>query len=288
LALVGLAAVPAAAQVVVVADAGAEMRLVECSATDGSAVPLDGSASTVNGVMASIVPDTTFLWQADGAEFDDETGVTTTGYFLPGTTLLTLTVTHTDLAGVEHVGTTTVEVTIEDTTEPTLTVLSDPMVLWPPNHKLWEVELDLMVMDNCDPNPVVTLTDIRSSEPDNDTGDGNTVDDIQEADVGGDDRMFLLRAERKGNGSGRIYAATYNATDASGNSTDAQVQILVPHDKGDLKAAKASAKAAKLAAKVAEKAAKLSSKDAAKLARDAAKAAKKAAKAAAKAARKGS
>ncbi|MBW2373450.1 MAG: hypothetical protein JRF70_13040, partial [Deltaproteobacteria bacterium] len=57
LALVGLAAVPAAAQVVVVADAG-EVPPLECSATDGSPVTLDGTASTVDGGMASIDPDT--------------------------------------------------------------------------------------------------------------------------------------------------------------------------------------------------------------------------------------
>jgi hypothetical protein len=288
LALAGLGAAPAAAQVVVVAEAG-EVPPLECSATDGTPVTLDGTASTVDGVMASIDPNTTFLWEAPGIVFDDETGVTPNADFPLGTTVVTLTVTHTDpTTFVETSHQDTVDVAIGDTTPPTLTVLSDPMVLWPPNHKLWEVELDLMVMDNCDPDPLVTLTSIQSNEPDNSTGDGNTVDDIQEADLGTDDRLFLLRAERKGNGSGRTYAATYNVVDASGNTSNGQVLVMVPHDKGDLKAAKASAKAAKKAAKAAEKAAKQSSKDAAKLAKQAAKAAKKAAKAAAKAARKGS
>ena len=34
---------------------------------------------------------------------------------------------------------------------------------------------------------------------------------------GTDDRQFELRAERSGNGSGRIYRITYEAEDASGN-----------------------------------------------------------------------
>jgi hypothetical protein len=138
------------------------------------------------------------------------------------------------------------------------------MILWPPNHKLHEVEFDLMVMDNCDPDPLVTLVSVASSEPDNDTGDGNTVDDIQEVELGTADRVFLLRAERKGNGSGREYRAIYDVTDASGNSTPDEVEVLVPHDKGDLKSAKA-----------AERAAKSASKDAAKQAKQAAKAAAK-------------
>ena len=283
LALVGLAAVPASAQVV--ADAG-EVPPLECSATDGSPVTLDGTASTVDGGMASIDPDTALLWEAAGIDFDDETGATPNADFPLGTTVVTLTVTHTDPAtAVETSDQDTVEVVIGDSTPPTLTVLSDPMILWPPNHKLHEVEFDLMVMDNCDPDPAVMLTSIQSSEPDNDTGDGNTVDDIQGEDVGTDDRVVLLRAERKGNGSGRKYAATYEVTDGSGNLTVGQVEVLVPHDKGDLKPAKAAAKAAKKAAKAAEKAAKRTSKDAAKLAKKAAKAAKKAAKAAEKAAK---
>jgi hypothetical protein len=165
-------------------------------------------------------------------------------------------VTHTDpdpVTAVETSDQDTVEVVIGDSTPPTLTALADPMILWPPNHKLHEVGLDLIVMDNCDPDPVVTLTSVQSSEPDNDTGDGNTVDDIQEEEVGTDDRLFLLRAERKGNGPGRTYAVTYDVVDASGNATTGQVDVLVPHDKGDLKSAKAAEKAAEKAAKAAAK-----------------------------------
>jgi hypothetical protein len=146
------------------------------------------------------------------------------------------------------------------------------------------------------------LTSLVSNEPDDGSGDGSTVDDIQGAEIGTDDRTFLLRAERMGRGSGRIYTATYNTTDASGNYTDGVVEILVPHDMGDLKAAKAEAKAAKKMAKAqrkadkkAAKAAKKADKKAAKAAKKAdkkadkkaAKAAKKAAKAAKKTAKKG-
>jgi hypothetical protein len=185
---------------------------------------------------------------------------------------------------------------------PTVAGAADPIVLWPPNHKMHEVDVDLVVTDNCDPDPTVLLTSLVSNEPDNDTGDGNTVDDIQEAEIDTDDRAFLLRAERKGNGSGRVYTATYNATDASGYYTDGVVEVLVPHDMGDMKAAKAEAKAAKKMAKAqakadkkAAKAAKKADKKAAKAAKKAdkkadkkaAKAAKKAAKAAKKTAKKG-
>jgi len=288
-----LMAIPASAQVVV-ADAGEDLDL-ECSAEDGASATLDGTLSTVDGLPAATDANTSFLWEALDVVFDDETSPTPTGTFPVGLTTVTLTVTYTDVTDpdnpVETSDEDTVDVSVGDSDPPTIEAVSAPMVLWPPNHKMHEVDVALVVTDSCDPDPTVLLTSLVSSEPDNGTGDGNTVDDIQEVEIGTDDRTFLLRAERMGGGSGRIYAATYNATDASGNSTDGMVQILVPHDQGDLKAAKAEAKAAQKMAKAAEKAAnagdKQAAKAAAKAAKDAAKAAKKAAKAAEKAARKG-
>jgi len=41
---------------------------------------------------------------------------------------------------------------------------------------------------------------------------------------------FQLRAERSGSGKGREYTITIIATDASKNSGQAEVLIIVPHD----------------------------------------------------------
>jgi hypothetical protein len=279
-----LAATPSAAQVVV-ADAGEDLTL-ECSGSEGSLVTLDGLGSTLDGNMAALDPNVSFLWEAPGIDFDDETSPTPNAEFPLGTTTVTLTVTHTNpITLVQTSGIDTVDITVSDTTPPALVVLADPIVLWPPNHKLHEVQAHVMVTDVCDPDPDVVLTSLTSSEPDNGTGDGDTVDDIQGADIGTDDRDFLLRAERAGNGDGRTYTAVYHVSDDSGNSTNGLAQVIVPHDQGDLKAAKAAEKAAKKAAKAAEKAAKAAAKEAAKEAKDAAKAAKKAAKEALKNAR---
>jgi hypothetical protein len=277
-------AIPASAQIVV-ADAGEDLPL-ECSAADGTAINLDGRASTVDGVRMDApsnpyAADVTYLWEAVDVTFDDETSPTPMGTFPLGVTTVTLNFTYTDpVSQAETVSVDTMDVSIGDVTPPTLVGASNPIVLWPPNHKFHEVEVDLVVMDNCDPDPTVLLTSLVSNEPDDGSGDGSTVDDIQGAEVGTNDRTFLLRAERMGRGSGRIYTATYNTTDASGNYTDGVVEILVPHDQGDLKATRAEAKAAKKMAKAAAKADK-------KAAKAAAKAAKKAAKVEAKAAIKG-
>ena len=75
------------------------------------------------------------------------------------------------------------------------------------------------------------LVSITSNEPDNGKGDGNTVNDIQGAAFGTDDREFKLRSERSGRGSGRVYTITYEAEDQSGNTTTAEVTVTVPHDR---------------------------------------------------------
>ena len=86
----------------------------------------------------------------------------------------------------------------------------------------------VVVSDNFDPNPVVTLVSVTSNEPDNGDDDGDTVNDI----VIVDDFTFKLRAERSGTGAGRIYTITYMVTDACGNSSIATVTVTVPLSKG--------------------------------------------------------
>jgi endo-1,4-beta-xylanase len=57
--------------------------------------------------------------------------------------------------------------------------------------------------------------------------------DIQGAAFGTDDRQFLLRAERSGTGSGRVYTITYEAADDSGNVTTRQATVTVPRNQGN-------------------------------------------------------
>jgi hypothetical protein len=260
----------------------------------GANVTLDGTGSTVNGLPAAGDAAVTFEWSADGVIFDDPSSPTPVGSFPLGTTLVTLTVTHTEPGtGAQTSDDDTVEVEVEDDSPPVLSVHATPDTLWPPNHALHEVEVEIEVEDGCDAEVDVVLHEIESNEPDNGIGDGNTSDDIQEADLGEDDRRFFVRAERQGPGRGRVYTATYRATDSTGNFTDAVALVTVPHDQGggsvtptpvpvvaplDAKAAKAAAKANKAAAKAAAKANKAAAKAAARAAKAAAKAARAAAR----------
>jgi hypothetical protein len=116
-----------------------------------------------------------------------------------------------------------------DTTPPTLQVSVSPSVLVR-NHKMALITATISVQDNLDPNPTVELVSITANEQVNGKGDGTTDPDIDGAAFGTDDRQFLLRAERSGTGTGRIYTITYRARDAAGNTTTATATVTVPHD----------------------------------------------------------
>lgn len=128
-------------------------------------------------------------------------------------------------------GTDSMLVSVVDTVPPVVGVVSDPLVLWPPNHRMVTVALVISTEDVCDPTPLVSLASVTSSEPDDapGDGDGHTDGDIT---LGAADTEVLLRAERAGSGTGRFYTIAYTATDSSGNPGVAEAGVLVPHEQG--------------------------------------------------------
>ena len=206
----------------------------ECS-TGGAAIALDGSGST----DADSTPGT----NDDIVSFDWYDGYGTPGQRVLGSGKLlsvglalgahTVTLVVTDHAGLT--GTATTTVTVRDTLPPTLVLHADPSTLWPPNHGLVTANVTWETGDACDPADVgVQLISLTSNEPDDAAGgtDGATTQDVQGAAAGAADTAFLLRAERDGNGPGRVYTLTYGARDASGNATIALATVIVPHDLG--------------------------------------------------------
>src|SRR3989338_3812425 len=113
-----------------------------------------------------------------------------------------------------------------DTAPPSLTVNLSPNTLWPPNDKPVSVTASITVRDDYDPSPEIKLESITASET-------LAANDIQDAQLGTDDRRFSLVAKRAGTyQAGRIYTITYSATDASGNKATASATVTVPHDQG--------------------------------------------------------
>lgn len=256
------------AQTTPVANAGPDVE-VGCTGQAGTPINLNGMGSSVGAEFS-------YRWTAPGVTLNNATSLTPIGVFPVGATEVTLTVTSTDPAtGAQLQSSDTVLVVVSDPTPPMVLATPNPALLWPPNHKLRKVHVDLFVFDACDARPEIELVSIESSEPDNGRGDGNTSGDIAGADVGTDDRNFLLRAERAGPGSGRTYSAVYRATDEGGNTSDTLVTVLVPHDRGKgkvshdaeratkkemLQARKAAVKAARAQVKAVKQAAKLAQK----------------------------
>jgi len=120
----------------------------------------------------------------------------------------------------------TFNVTVVDTTPPQFTLSVTPTVLWPLSKKMTEITPTWTVTDLCDPNPTVSLVNIRINEP--------CVGDIQTGPNG----SIYLRAWRSGSTAGRIYppflgriyTLTFQAVDDSGNITQSSATVTVPHD----------------------------------------------------------
>ncbi|MFC5468579.1 CBM35 domain-containing protein [Cohnella suwonensis] len=126
-----------------------------------------------------------------------------------------------DAAG--NLGTVDATVGNIDKTAPLLTIELDKTSLWPANHHMVTVQAALTSSDDASGLESVVLTSITSNEPDSGQGD-------IEANIGSKDTSFALRAERSGDGTGRIYTLTYTATDKAGNTTVASATVTVPHD----------------------------------------------------------
>ena len=142
----------------------------------------------------------------------------------------TVTFTATDASG--NKATKTMKVHVVDTTPPVISVTLTPNTMWSPNHKMVNIRATVTATDICDAAPVKTLTKITSNEPDDapGIGDGSTINDIDAA-IGKSVYTFKLRAERSGEGHGRVYVVTYTATDKSGNSASASATVVVPLEK---------------------------------------------------------
>jgi hypothetical protein len=123
-------------------------------------------------------------------------------------------------------------VEVTDTTAPSLGPIPSVTILWPPNHKLVPVTIAANAFDNGGGSITLDVT-VESSEPPDADGDGNTIPDyyIDSVDNATGIIELRLRSERSGKGDGRVYTITITATDESGNSSTAILEIRVPHDK---------------------------------------------------------
>jgi len=108
---------------------------------------------------------------------------------------------------------------VVDTTAPAIVSVTPSLrSLWPPNKRLVPVTISVAATDAADPHPSCTVTSVSANE-------GTAADRT----ITGSDTV-LLRADRNGAGSGRIYTVTVTCTDASRNAAAASTVVVVPHD----------------------------------------------------------
>ncbi|GEM_PF-1761205 len=98
--------------------------------------------------------------------------------------------------------------------------------LWPPNHKLVEVA----TVSAADSLSGMAAFDVgsRSNEAAGNHGPVSVI-----AGAGLQPRTIQLRAERSGNGSGRVYTISATASDIAGNVANASASCTVAHDQGN-------------------------------------------------------
>jgi hypothetical protein len=146
------------------------------------------------------------------------------GPYTLGTTTVTLTVS--DEQGATDAC--TALVTVLDQQPPTIGgVAANPNTLWPPNHKMVPVTVAASAVDSCGSAPVCTIAAVSSNEP----GKGEEKEDREPDWQITGNLSVKLRAERVGNGNGRVYTFTIQCTDASQNSATKAVTVTVPHER---------------------------------------------------------
>jgi Tol biopolymer transport system component len=112
------------------------------------------------------------------------------------------------------------EATVRHVRAPAITqITATPNILWPPNNNAVPVSVAVLVSDDSDPAPACRITGVTSNEP-----VGANVWQMTRP------LALDLRAERFGQGSGRIYTLTVTCTNSSELSSTTTVAVTVPHD----------------------------------------------------------
>jgi alpha-tubulin suppressor-like RCC1 family protein len=145
------------------------------------------------------------------------------GFFPIGTTPVACTAK--DLAGNSSARSFTV--TVGDNIPPVInTTTASVASLSPPNHQMVPLTIAVTATDNL-AAPVCSITGVTSNEPQNGLGDGDTPNDWL---ITGP-LTLQLRAERAGNGNGRIYTIAVRCADAAGNAATSSTTVAVPKGK---------------------------------------------------------
>jgi len=101
--------------------------------------------------------------------------------------------------------------------------------LWPPNHKEHDVDLAALIdaLPHSNLSATIAITSITQDEPLDAGGGGPGAADCDGDGVGSS--VATIRAERMGNGNGRVYVVGFTATGPFGQTCAGTVLVTVPH-----------------------------------------------------------
>jgi trimeric autotransporter adhesin len=178
---------------------------------------------TVGDAGANDTQTCSFSW---GDSSPDTTGVAVSGgtcvashAYASGTHGSTVTVTATDDDG----GSATRSIGVTLNLPPSCAAVTPSVAdLWPPDHTLRLIVLGGATDPDHD-TLTYAITSVRQDEPTNGTGDGDTAVDAFDAGPG----AVRLRAERSGNGDGRVYTLAFTVSDGKGGTCAGTTQVTV-------------------------------------------------------------
>lgn len=101
-----------------------------------------------------------------------------------------------------------------------------PDRLWPPDHGMVEIGVEGVTDPDGDPITLTVLA-VFQDEATNGLGDGDTCPDV----AGLGTSRVRVRAERSGQGDGRVYHLLFRAEDGRGGACESEVTVCVPHDR---------------------------------------------------------
>lgn len=200
-----------------------------------------GTDLTLGGQVSDFDEDNLhYQWMKDTEIlFSGSIEATVGGVDLPSHTLSSLnlglgehTITLQVDDGVSTPITRNIAVNVVDTTVPTISATANKTILWPPNHEMVDIVIQANATDNSG-GPVILSAAVKSNEPEEGLGDGDTPFDWTKAFIDQATGIITLqlRAERGGRGSGREYTVTVTATDGSENKSYTDVKVIVTHDR---------------------------------------------------------
>jgi hypothetical protein len=202
---------------------------------DPATVPCSSNSTVTVAVIDPQGSDLGVVWSVNGVPMQTNsvpgaqsllgTNITFSAIFPVGTNTVDVVAADT---GTNSASCSTTVISI-DTNPPVITsVHAAPEQIWPPNHKMKTVSVVATVTDDCSATSWKIIS-VSSNEPELGPGSGHTSPDW--VIIG--DHAVKVRAERSGQGSGRVYTITIQAVDSAGNvSEPATTTVTVPHDKG--------------------------------------------------------